>query len=276
MDKPIVFISYSHDNDGHTERVRRLDASLRQDGCACRLDFYKDTKEDWPTWMKRQLIEADAVLCVVTPTYAQRFDDQGFDDQKQPATGLGVGWEARLIRNLLYSKKLHNGRIFPVFFHASDQEHIPLELQGYDYFCLDGPEGYKSLLRKLLDCPPYKQPPPGPAPDLPSQATDPLFLRPQPIVSSRLVTLIALSFVGLGLLSVGYLNSSGEHLQHTITKSQDEMGILDQDTPPDPISTKKTRVSNTTSIQDEPLSTLTVEKTRNGMPEPIPTLIGTP
>jgi len=68
MDRPTVFISCSHDGPEHAERVRGLVASLARDGCDCRLDIYKDTAEDWPTWMTRQLVESDSVLCVVTAT----------------------------------------------------------------------------------------------------------------------------------------------------------------------------------------------------------------
>ncbi len=169
-----VFISFSHDSADHEDRVRGLGASLSRDGCECRLDFYKDTGEDWPTWMTRQLIEADYVLCVVTETYERRFRDQELPDQ-----GQGVGWEAGLIRRLLYSKKLHNDRIFPVVFAESDRKHIPLELQGYDFFRLDDvSSGYESLLRKVLQKRRYSPPETGTPPTLATTQAAPLFPRP--------------------------------------------------------------------------------------------------
>jgi len=173
MDRPTVFISYSHDSPEHAERMRGLVASLERDGCTCRLDVYKDTAEDWPAWMTRQLMEADSVLCVVTETYEKRFHDQ-----ELPDVGRGVGWEAGLIRRLLYAQKLHNDRIFPIFFEPSDKQYIPLELVGYDQFLLDGSDGYESLLRKLLGRPLDEWPQPGPAPDLPIRTTKSLFDRP--------------------------------------------------------------------------------------------------
>ena len=170
---PVVFISYSHDSDSHTERVRGFAASLSRDGCDCRLDVYKDTDEDWPTWMERQLLEDDIVLCVVTETYHQRFQYQ-----ELPDVGQGVGWEAGLIRRILYAKKLHNDRIIPVVFDASDRQHIPLALQGYDHFVLDGATGYEDLLRKVLSRPRHARPAIGTAPDMPTYTTEPLFPRP--------------------------------------------------------------------------------------------------
>lgn len=173
MTNPRVFISYSQESPEHAERVRRLGASLSRDGCVCLIDVHKDTGEDWPTWMTRQLTESDFVLCVVTQTYEHRFRDKELPDQ-----GLGVGWEATLIRRLLYAKKLHNDRIFPVLFAKSDRDHIPVELQSYDYFLLDGQPGYVALLRKLLKQPLHIPPITGAAPVLPSTQAAPLFDRP--------------------------------------------------------------------------------------------------
>jgi hypothetical protein len=170
---PVIFISYSHDSDDHGERIRGLAASLWRDGCQCRLDVHKDSGEDWPAWMTRQLIESDFVLCVVSEVFNRRFRDQ-----ELPDVGQGVGWEAGLIRRLLYAKKLHNDRIFPVFFDRRDREHIPLELQGYDNFLLDSAAGYEALLRKVLRRPQHALPPPGAPPDLPTRSTTPLFARP--------------------------------------------------------------------------------------------------
>jgi len=173
MSQPRVFISYSHDSGDHAARVRGLGASLARDGCDCRIDVYKDTDEDWPTWMTRELTEADFVLCVITETYERRFCDKELPDQ-----GLGVGWEAGLIRRLLYGKKLHNERIFPVVFARADCGHIPLELEGYDYFLLDGEAGYAALLRKVLKQPAHARPATGTAPNLGSSTAEPLFGRP--------------------------------------------------------------------------------------------------
>ena len=169
----VIFISYSHDSEEHAERVRGLGASLARDGCDCRLDVHKDTGEDWPAWMTRQLEEADFVLCVITETYERRFRDR-----ELPDVGKGVGWEAGLIRRLLYAKKLHNERIFPVLLESADESHVPLELQGYDFFPLDGPSAYEGLLRKVLGRPLHQKPETGEPPNLEPQETAPLFPRP--------------------------------------------------------------------------------------------------
>ncbi len=155
-------------------RVRGLAASLSRDGCDCRIDVHKNTDEDWPTWMTRQLEEADFVLCIVTETYTRRFRDH-----ELPDVGLGAGWEAGLIRRMLYAKKLHNDSIFPVFFADPDRTQIPIELQGYDFFLLTNQNQYVTLLRKLLGRPQYMQPKKGRPPRLTTEAVAPLFDRPE-------------------------------------------------------------------------------------------------
>ena len=170
---PVVFISYSHDSDAHAERVRDLADSLLRDGCDCRLDVYKDTGEDWPAWMTRQLLEADFVLCIATEIYNRRYRDE-----EAAGVGRGVGWEAGLTRRLLYDTKLHNNHIFPVVFDTSDRQHIPFELKGYDDFVLDGTTGYEALLRKVFDRPLHERPDIGIAPDLSTRTSAPSFPRP--------------------------------------------------------------------------------------------------
>ncbi len=172
-DRPVVFISYSHDSEDHSARVRGLEASLMRDGCDCRLDVHKDTDEDWPLWMTRQLGEADFILCVVTETYSCRFSDK-----EQPNVGLGVVWEAGLIRRLLFGEKFRNARVFPLLFDRNDSPHIPLELRGYSQFVLDDDSGYEALLRTVHGRVAHGKPASGRVPDLETETTAPLFPRP--------------------------------------------------------------------------------------------------
>jgi hypothetical protein len=135
--------------------------------------LHKDTDEDWPTWMTRQLLEADFVLCVCTRTYNERFRGEGLPD-----VGRGAGWEGGLIRRLLYRRKLLNDRIVPVMLDRADGEFIPLELEGYDYFVLDRDEGYVSLLRKVHGVREFSRPVTGTAPELLTHEIQPSFGRP--------------------------------------------------------------------------------------------------
>ncbi len=169
-DPPIVFISFSHDSDEHRMKVAGLGASLITSGCDCRIDLFKNTDEDWPTWMSNQLLSADVLLCVTTETYHKRF--RGIELAE---VGKGVGYEAPLIRNLMFDNKFRNIRIFPVFFNPSDKKFIPLELKGFDFFELTGRAGYERLLRKIFDRPEFVKPEIGDLPELPRTDVPPMF-----------------------------------------------------------------------------------------------------
>lgn len=170
---PKVFISYSHDSEEHRNNVFGLAASLNRDGCTCCLDVVKDTNEDWPSWMTRELIESDFILCICTDTYHRRFRDQ-----EMPDIGLGVGWEAGLIRRLLYSQKLRNGRIYPVLIASSNRQYIPLELHGYDFYTLDVNDGYKNLLCKIHGHKSVVLPLIGQKPEMSTRQVEPKYQRP--------------------------------------------------------------------------------------------------
>jgi hypothetical protein len=88
-----VFISYSHDTVEHQERVLDFADRLQADGIDAEIDQYNAAPaEGWPLWCERQIAAADC-----TETYHRRVSG----DEAQ-GKGLGVVWEARIIRQLLY------------------------------------------------------------------------------------------------------------------------------------------------------------------------------
>ena len=53
---PRVFISYSHDNQEHMDRVWELSEKLRGDGVDCRIDQHEESPaEGWPRWCTNQV-----------------------------------------------------------------------------------------------------------------------------------------------------------------------------------------------------------------------------
>ena len=155
-----VFISYSHDDRGHADRVAALSARFRQDGIDCRIDQYEASPaQGWPVWMRRQIDEADTVLVICTKTYRERFE------RKQISrTGRGVRWESVLMENQFYRDGAVSDKLLPVIFHPDDEEHIPDMLSGLSRGCvdpdnLDQADGYQELLR-LIHCKPTREMPP--------------------------------------------------------------------------------------------------------------------
>lgn len=143
MTHPIVFISYSHDSDVHSQRVLDLSERLRRDGYETRLDRYVNGSppEGWPRWMLNQLDEASHVLVVCTETYYRRFRGK-----EAPGVGKGVDWEGGAITQELYDSKSINTRFIPVVFEAADTAHIPEPLCASTHYRPTDDAAYEQLL----------------------------------------------------------------------------------------------------------------------------------
>src|SRR5436305_6310871 len=98
---PRVFISYSHDDPAHEERVLKLADRLCADGIDARVDQYVQPfpPVGWEEWSETQVRTADFVAMVCTETDLQRFNRDA-----PPGIGKGVRWEAKAISALLYGE----------------------------------------------------------------------------------------------------------------------------------------------------------------------------
>src|SRR5512144_3087603 len=146
---PKIFISYSHDTVEHQERVLGLADRLRADGIAAEIDQYNAApSEGWPLWCERQIAAADAVLMVCTETYHRRVSG---DEERRK--GLGVVWEARIIRQLLYDAGAVSDKFVPVLFSDTTPEQIPTPIKGWTWYVVDTEDGYEELYRRLTGQP---------------------------------------------------------------------------------------------------------------------------
>ncbi len=138
-----VFISYSHDSPEHQHRVLMLAQRLRHDGVDAILDLYLETPaEGWPRWMVNQIKEADRVLLVCTPTYAERFEGAA-----APPGGKGAKWEGAVITQILFEAEHANEKFIPVVFNVGEVAAIPLILKGSTRYVLN--DQYEKLYRVL-------------------------------------------------------------------------------------------------------------------------------
>lgn len=149
MRQPKVFISYTHDSQAHKDNVLTLSDRLRSEGVDSHIDQYEvSPPEGWPTWMRRQIMDADLVLVVCTDTYRRRYEGR-----EVAGKGLGAKWEGGFISQELYESQGRNSKFIPVVFSRDGVEHIPAEMRGGTYYILDSEEEYKDLYRHLTDQP---------------------------------------------------------------------------------------------------------------------------
>ena len=146
---PRVFISYSHDSADHQDRVLELADRLRGDGIDAMIDQYvQSPPEGWPAWCEAEIRKAAFVPIMCTETYLRRVDRE-----EEPGKGHGVLWEARLIKQHLYTAGSVSSKFVPVLLTGGSTAHVPTPVQGGTIYRVETPEGYEGLLRLLTDQP---------------------------------------------------------------------------------------------------------------------------
>src|SRR5512132_847321 len=95
-----------------------------------------------------QIEAADIVLMVCTETYYRRVSG---DEER--GKGLGVVWEALIIRQLLYDAGASSNKFVPVLFSDTSPEQIPTPIKGGTRYVVDTEDGYEDLYRRLTGQP---------------------------------------------------------------------------------------------------------------------------
>jgi hypothetical protein len=142
---PTVFISYSHDNKTHQDRVLALSNKLRTEGIDCQLDQYEESpSEGWPRWMQKMIKSTDFVLLVCTPTYYKRV--MGVEEEGK---GHGVRWEGNLIYQEIYDSGTENHRFIPVIFNDGSHSSVPDPIRGATVYNIDDVADYDKVYWRL-------------------------------------------------------------------------------------------------------------------------------
>ena len=146
---PKVFISYSHDSQELIDEVLTLSDRLRTDGIDCTIDQYETSPpEGWARWEINQINKADFVLVVCTEIYKRRFESY-----TESRIEEGAFWEGAIISRELYESEIKNTKFIPIILSQNDAFHIPMILQGVNYFNPNTDEGYTSFYRYLTGQP---------------------------------------------------------------------------------------------------------------------------
>ena len=147
-DSYTAFISYSWDSPEHKQRIREVANRLNCDGGEIWMDAFEyPVPERWDIWMEKKIKNADFVLIIFTKNYKKRFDGE-----EDPHKGLGVTWEARIIRSIIY-QSFHDNKFIPVVCSATDKEHIPSALFGKSVYTIDDKESFEDLTYHLNGIP---------------------------------------------------------------------------------------------------------------------------
>jgi TIR domain len=144
---PQVFISYSHDNQEHMDRLWDLSERLRRDGVDCRIDQQEESPaEGWPRWCRNQVQEAQFVLIACTETYLRRYEGKEWAGKE-----LGGQWGGFVITQELYESEGKYAKFIPLMFSSLDSQYISVDLRGGTQYNLSGAEDYEKLFRRITN-----------------------------------------------------------------------------------------------------------------------------
>ncbi|HQZ42300.1 MAG TPA: toll/interleukin-1 receptor domain-containing protein [Flavobacteriales bacterium] len=155
---PIVFISYSHDDDAHRNWVLQLSTRLRSNGVDALLDQFNLTLgSDLATFMEKGLTTSHRVICICSKRYVEKANG---------GTG-GAGYEKQVLTASLVRDQ-NTDLVIPII-RANDLEQpVPTFLDGRKYLDMRDDRLYESkydeLLRNVLGVPVVPIPPIGPNP----------------------------------------------------------------------------------------------------------------
>lgn len=138
---PIVFISYSWDDEPHKEWVLRLSADLRKNGIITLLDrYFLNPGSNASVFMEKSIEDADKVLIIFTDKY------------KSKANGRigGVGVEYSMMNIDLCNNIAGNTKYIPILRRGTLETSIPLSIRPYIASYMTNDDEYNDKLKELI------------------------------------------------------------------------------------------------------------------------------
>ncbi|MFW9876760.1 MAG: toll/interleukin-1 receptor domain-containing protein [Candidatus Thorarchaeota archaeon] len=162
---PSVFFSYSWDSESHKFWVLKLASDLIKNGINVIIDEWdlEKYRDDLKYFMESGIREADKVILICTPNYAQKTNNREG----------GVGVENTIITGEFYDKSKSNKYLTIVKDYKQEfTECLPSYLKTKYAIDFNISNNYKQkfdeLIRKILNIPKYKKPKLGKLPNLKS------------------------------------------------------------------------------------------------------------
>lgn len=166
-ENPIVFISYSWDNEAHKEWVLNLANRLCSDGIDVILDrYYLKPGKNLPHFVEDSISRAARIIIVFTPNYKLKADKRSG----------GVGYEYSIMNAELYNKQTTNEKIIPVLRSGNKEESIPAFMQQFIHIDAGNDNNFENsyidLLREIYNEPAIQKPTLGAKPTFEKEVTE--------------------------------------------------------------------------------------------------------
>lgn len=141
IDNPIVFISYSWDDEDHKRWVLNLSSKLFEKGIQVILDRYElNPGSNMIHFMEQSIPKADKVLIIFTPNYKIKADGR---------TG-GVGYEYSILNSDLYSSVTNNEKYIPILKSGDFSSSIPSFMQQFIAIDFSQNESFEERFNELV------------------------------------------------------------------------------------------------------------------------------
>jgi TIR domain len=164
---PIVFISYSWDDEQHKEWVFNLAERLCSDGIDVILDrYYLKPGKNLSHFVEQSITKADRIIIVFTPNYKLKADRRAG----------GVGYEYSIMNADLYNNQIANEKVIPVLRAGSKEDSIPAFMQQFIHIDTRNNDNFENsyvdLLREIYSEPAIQKPKLGSKPTFEKQTTE--------------------------------------------------------------------------------------------------------
>lgn len=136
---PKVLISYRHESQAHADQVRALAERLRTRLAPLGIEIVLDQfllvekpggpSEGWPKWCSKQVKESARVVMIVSPGWADCFNDQ-----EPPDAGAGVACEAHVIWQELYDAHWKSDKFRVCVLKKAHASAVPTDIKGFHSF----------------------------------------------------------------------------------------------------------------------------------------------
>lgn len=196
-----VFVSYSHDNDGHKKWVRELSEKLVKNGVNVILDQWDlALGGDLPRFME-SISESSRVLVICTDSYIE----------KSNKNLGGVGYEKSILTAELL-KNQDTKKFIPIIRNVTGSNKTPICLSGKLHidFSIDSEyeELFSKLLHEIYEVPLHPKPPLGESPFKKNSIETTFQIKATPVVNTP-TSKIQLSDSARHLLKEANLDSDG-------------------------------------------------------------------
>ncbi|MFM9943645.1 MAG: toll/interleukin-1 receptor domain-containing protein, partial [Bacteroidia bacterium] len=153
LDNPVVFISYSWDNEVHKQWILNLAERLSSNGIEVILDRYHlRPGKSLPHFVESSIKDADRIIIIFTPNYKLKADKRDG----------GVGYEYSIMNAELYKNQTSNEKIIPMLRSGGLEESIPTFMQQFIHIDIRNNENfetsYNDLLREIYNEPVIQKP----------------------------------------------------------------------------------------------------------------------